>query len=232
MKQHGEPKRLVDEIAERLREKIYTGEYVPGDQLRQERLAAELEISRTPLREALRMLERDGLVVVSPSRGVRVAVPQRSYLISAYEVREVIDGLATRLAAASCTPVLETELRHILECQKQALEAWNPQIWTRLNVAFHSAILKHSGNPLLLPQLALIARTTHVLHADVALKQSRAHQVFQEHRYICEVICTRDVEGAEAAARAHIHRPLLALRSTDRFHFRDEIQEGQARDGE
>src|SRR5581483_2969681 len=96
--------RLVDEVVEVLRERILSGHYPPGSPLRQEQLAAEFRISRTPLREALRMLESEGLVSVAPGRGARVIAGDRQRLLAAYELREVIDGLGARLAAARGGP--------------------------------------------------------------------------------------------------------------------------------
>ncbi len=93
--------RLLDEVADALRERIYAGDYAPGAILRQEHIAAEFGISRTPLREALRVLERDGLVIHLPGRGVRVASADLTRLIDAYAVREVLDGVAARFAVVS-----------------------------------------------------------------------------------------------------------------------------------
>ena len=91
--------RLVDEVAHEIRERIYKRHLEPGTPLRQEQLAAELGVSRTPLREALRLLEKEALVKVIPGKGVRVAVVDYEELLAAYDVREVIDGLAARLTA-------------------------------------------------------------------------------------------------------------------------------------
>ena len=91
--------RLLDEVAQVLRERIYAGAYPPGATLRQERIAAEFGISRTPLREAFRVLERDGLVVNKPGSGVRVATADLPKLLDAYAVREAMDGVAARNAA-------------------------------------------------------------------------------------------------------------------------------------
>ncbi len=93
--------RLVDEVADELRERIYSGSYALGSKLRQEELAEELQVSRTPLREALRVLESEGLLHSEPGRGVRVVPADVKKFLAAYQLREVIDGLAARLAALS-----------------------------------------------------------------------------------------------------------------------------------
>lgn len=203
--------RLVDRIAEQLREKIYAGEYAPGDRLRQEQLAAELSVSRTPLREALRILERDGLVAVTPTRGVQVAPGERAHLLSAYEVREVIDGLAARLAAGRRSPSMDRQLSGHLECQEAALHPWNARLWTRMNVAFHCAIVEHAANPVLQTHVALIRLTAQVFHPHQLLDPGRAAQALDEHRAIAIAIAAGDASGAEGAARRHVHRTLQAL---------------------
>jgi DNA-binding GntR family transcriptional regulator len=203
--------RLVDEIADRLREKIYAGEYAPGDRLRQEQLAAELQVSRTPLREALRMLERDGLLVVSPSRGMQVVSAERAQMLSAYEVREVLDGLAARLAAQRCDRELERQLRRQVETQHIALHPWNVRLWMRLNGAFHSTILEYAGNAILLQQLALVRLTAQVFCPQALLDPQHAAVALEEHRQIADRIGAGDSAAAEAAARAHIQRAHAAL---------------------
>ena len=204
-------RRLVDEVADRVRDKIYADEYVPGDRLRQERLAAEFSVSRTPLREALRMLERDGLVAVSPSRGVQVADAEPRHLLAAYEVREVVGGLAARLAADGCTPELVAHLRRHIECQDAMLEPWNARLWTRMSVAFHVTILEHAGNPVLLSQAPLIRLTAQVFYPYQRLDPARAAAALDEHREVSEAICEGDVRRAEEAARAHVRRTREAL---------------------
>jgi DNA-binding GntR family transcriptional regulator len=133
--------RLVDEVVEELRERIYAGELAPGVPLRQEELAERLQISRTPLREALRILERDGFLVASPGRGLQVLAADLETLIAAYELREVYEGLAARLAASNATPDDMTKLREAISLQEMARRPWAPSKYTSANVRFHVAIV-------------------------------------------------------------------------------------------
>lgn len=205
---------LVDQVAERLREKIFAGEYPPGARLRQEQLSRELEISRTPLREALRLLERDGLVVVTPKRGVRVITVDHARLLEAYELREVLDGLAARLAAQRGGRDLHVQLRRQLELQEMALHPFNARLWTRLNVAFHMLIVEYANNGLLLRQQSLIRLTGQVFYPELLLEPARAAQACEEHRIIAAVISAGDENGAEQAARTHVRRTMAQLRAT------------------
>ena len=211
MTQLSNQKRLVDEVAEQIRDKIYAGELRPGMRLRQEQLAADLAVSRTPLREALRVLEREGLVAVSASRGVQVVPPAQIDLLSAYQVREVIDGLAASLVAQRQDGDLEVQLRRQIEFQQDALNPWNPRLWIRLNLAFHSLILEQAHNAYLDPYRVLIRLTAQLFFPPHLLDPIHASAAFAEHRDICDAICARDPDRAEAAAREHMHRTVLAL---------------------
>ena len=91
--------RLVDEASRAIREVILTGELPPGSQLRQADIAQKMRISRTPLREALMKLEQEGLIAVLPRRVFRVVDLKLEEAIELYELREMLDGLAARLAA-------------------------------------------------------------------------------------------------------------------------------------
>jgi DNA-binding GntR family transcriptional regulator len=158
------------------------------------------------------MLERDGLVMLTPSRGVEVVPLGQIDLVSAYEVREVIDGLAASLTALRCQPDLEIQLHRQIEFQHEALAPWNPRLWIRLNLAFHSLILEQAGNPYLDPYLVLMRLTAQIFFPQHLLDPIHAASALQEHERICDAICARDPDRAEAMARDHMHRTVLALR--------------------
>ena len=101
--------RLLDEVAQALRERIYAGVYAPGATLRQERIAAEFGISRTPLREAFRVLERDGLVVNKPGSGVRVATADLPKLLEKHPELWLVGEKVPALADISVEPVKQVD---------------------------------------------------------------------------------------------------------------------------
>ncbi len=155
--------RLLDEVADALRERIYAGDYAPGAILRQEHIAAEFGISRTPLREALRVLERDGLVIHLPGRGVRVASADLTRLIDAYAVREVLDGVAARFAAERATDADIVRLRAHVAGQGAVVDPWDPKAYTQSNVDFHMAVMNTAGNASLIAFVPLLRMTSQVL---------------------------------------------------------------------
>jgi DNA-binding GntR family transcriptional regulator len=197
--------RLVDVVAEELRERIYSGEYVQGEALRQEKLAEDLEISRTPLREAIRVLENEGLLHSDRNRTVRVVTADVEKLLAAYQLREMLDGLAARLAAASADLAGRKALGKIIDRQAKALEPWDQATYTTANVDFHKTVMDLAGNQFLSAQLPVVRMTSQVFNPVVNLVEpDRAHSAVEQHRQIAAAILDGDPDEAERVARAHI----------------------------
>ena len=204
--------RLVDEVVEVIRDRIYEGAYPPGAPLRQEQLATELDVSRTPLREALRMLEREGLVRVAPGRGLRVVTADLRALLDAYEVREMIDGVAARLSARRRDAAVAEHLQAILAKQAAALAPWTPPAYTAGNVEFHRAIVEASRNEHVVAQLPLVRMTSQIFTPLKLLDERRAATAVLEHHAIAEAIASGDETAAEQLARRHIQTTIQSLR--------------------
>lgn len=202
---------LVEEVAQVLRDRIFAGRYVPGEPMRQVQLSEELRVSRTPLREALRMLESEGLLASEGARGVVVATADLAKLVRAYELREVIDGLAARLAARLATKEQLGQLQDLVKEQRRAVSPWQPGAYTQLNVRFHAAIIAVSGNEYLAAQLPLVRLTSQVFAPAVQLTRDRAQAAIAEHGQILEAIRSRDPELAEQLARTHIRNTLSRI---------------------
>lgn len=205
--------RLLDEVGDVLRELIYSGAYRPGDVLRQETIAAELGISRTPLREALRVLERDGLVTHQAGRGVRVASADRARLLDAYALREVIDGLAARFAAERADADTIARLNALVARQAAIVEPWEPRTYTQSNVDFHIGIMEAGQNEFLRAHIPLVRMTSQVFTPAYSLSLDRALQGIEEHRAIVAAIASRDGAAAERISRAHIRETMIRLRA-------------------
>jgi DNA-binding GntR family transcriptional regulator len=203
--------RLVDEVAGLMRERILTGAYGPGEHLRQEAVARDLAVSRTPLREAFRMLEREGLIVLTPGRGAKVVSGDVDTLIDAYRVREVIDGLAARLVARHPQEEALAHLEEVIERQRRTLRPWQPQAYGPLNVEFHGTILKLAGNDYLSRQTSVLHMTANVYVPYRVLDERRVAQAIGEHERILEALRAGDPQAAEAEARSHIATTIRTL---------------------
>jgi DNA-binding GntR family transcriptional regulator len=198
--------RLVDEATRAIREVILRGELSPGTQLRQADLAEQMNISRTPLREALMKLEQEGLLAVLPRRGFRVVELQLSDAIELYELREMLDGLAARLAATRAKEDVLKTLENLVRKMEKCVQDKNLRAWLDHHGAFHEEILKASGNTRLLGLIANIRLSIQGFHPLLLNTHDRLTDALREHEVIYRAIRAHDPDRAERVARNHIAR--------------------------
>lgn len=209
------PPRLADEVASLLRAAIRGGRYQPGQRLLHEQVAAELGVSRTPLREALQMLGQEGLVTFLPNGAVRVFQPDRQAVRDLFEFREMVDGLAARLAAERATPEGCRLLLDAHAALADDIAAGRRDRWFDGNLAFHRALLLASENSRLIALESMTA-SAQILLPFVVGTGSRPADTVQEHASICAAIGRGDPAAAERAARDHIiHAREAVLRYLD-----------------
>jgi len=145
-KRHGSLSKVV---ADELRRGILTGRRKPGDRLVEDRLSAELGVSRVPIREALRLLAAEGLVEVQPRRGASVAEFSAEVAHDLVEVRAMLEGLNARLAARHRAPAIIAELRQVLAEGNTAAQSGNVADLVRLNGEFHDKLAEAGRNSIL-----------------------------------------------------------------------------------
>lgn len=186
-----------------LRSSIMEGLLQPGQRLREIDVSDWLEMSRTPVREAFRRLERDGLITFAPHKGMTVTVLDHGAVMELYRMREVLEGTAASLAAQHATDAEIAALEDMIAHQKSALDAELHELSSQ-NVAFHNAIYAAAHNRYLLRSLnglrdsmALLGRTTYSVHG-------RAQAAMDEHHAVVTAIARRDPVEADAAMRAHL----------------------------
>ncbi len=197
-------RRLVDEATHALRDAILNGRLPSGARLRQTELAARLAISRTPIREALGRLQQEGLVEILPAAGVRVTVLDLAEAAELYDVREVLVGLAARLAArraeAAALAALDKSLGRMARC----LERDESNQWFPAHVAFHDAIFRAAGNARLQAMSSVVRLSIRHFHPLLLRTANRLEDALREHRAIFDAIAGHDEAEAERLARAHI----------------------------
>lgn len=209
-------KRLVDDITRQLRDFILEHEIEPGTKLLQTEWSERLNVSRTPLREAFRILEQDGLVrVADGNRTIEVTSYTPDELYDLYEVREVIDGLSARLLASEgLSDDLDRELRQLLDEMDAVTEPFEPAKWFPAHTAFHMRIAESCGNRRLKSQLNLIRVTCFSLHAQLTdnIKDENLAHVLDvtrdQHEAIYRAIREGDEARAETTACRHIRATL------------------------
>lgn len=214
--------RLVDDIADQLRELILSERLEPGQQLRQVELADQLGVSRTPLREAFRLLEGDGLVRSSNGNNtVEVIDYSVSELVALLEVREVVDGLAARLVGARSDVDLGDQ-RSLLADMRAAIDGGDVAAFDRLHADLHVRLLELSGNDQLRAEQPLVRVSTITLarvmrHAsseaglpDELLIAGRA-PLLAEDEAILATLEAHDGGLAESQARHHVATMVAVL---------------------
>lgn len=188
---------------QRLLEEIRSGNLLPGDRLIETDLADRLNISRTPVREAIRQLEADGLITHLPRTGATVRRLDYSEVIELYEMRAVLEGTAARLAARAAS---EPELAEIAEADAAmaAADVTDAGRLYTLNLRFHAMVLNAARNRYLAQSLAALDRTLLILGPSTMLNADRARAAVAEHGAVMRAVAARDGAAAEAAMRAHI----------------------------
>jgi len=197
-------RRLVDDATQSLREAILEGRLLAGARLRQTELAERLGISRTPIREALTRLGHEGLIELLPRGGVRVLLLNADEALELYDLREVLDGLAARLAAGRADEATLRRLERALERMAGCVERHDPNHWFRAHVTFHEEIVRAAGNRPLGRMSSVVRLSIRQFHPLLLKTERRLEDAHAEHRGIFEAIVARDGEAAERRARAHI----------------------------
>lgn len=189
------------DLHQRILNAIDAGEYPPGGRLLETELADRFGVSRTPVREALRRLETQGVVTHEPRKGAVVATLDYAQLGELYAVREVMEGLAARLAARHASAAEIQLLRDMIAEDKQVTE---PKAQSQANKRFHRQLHLTSHNRYLIQTLDPIRRSMALLSKTTFEAPGRIDSSNDEHGIIVDAIAARDEDAADKAARRHI----------------------------
>lgn len=192
---------------------IDEGEYRAGARLVETELAERFGVSRTPVREALGRLESQGVVQRDGRRGLTVAALDPDQLGELYDLREVLEGFAARLAARRASPAEIAVLREMVEADRA--RAGDARVLALANRRFHRALHRASHNRYLNGMLEGMRRSLALLSGTTLAIPGRGQQSVDEHDRIVTALEARDEPGADEAARTHIVNAYMArLRHT------------------
>lgn len=181
---------------------IRSGAIRPGDRLLEVELAQRLGISRTPVREAIRLLEADGLVIHLPRQGATMRSLDAVEVTELYEMRGVLEGTAARLAARGAS---EVEVQDLAAINAEMAEAQgDPARLYDLNRQFHAALLAAARNRFLARAIEGMQKTLLILGPTTLAEEPRARAALAEHEAVLDALRRRDESGAEAAMRQHV----------------------------
>jgi DNA-binding GntR family transcriptional regulator len=194
---------LIEQAYDAILAAICDGRLAPGARLNQDDLAARMGISRQPVGQALSILKTQNFVRDTGRRGLIVALVEREFFRSAYELREALDSLAASLAAQRCTPRDAVEGRRLVADGREAAIAGRIHSLVEADMRFHLWICRVAGNPLLADTIRLYWNHLRRAMGQVLENPGRHRHIWDEHDAILQAIIARD--PVEAAHRATVH---------------------------
>lgn len=195
---------LRDVVFKTLRQAILTGELKPGERLMEIHLANKLGVSRTPIREAIRQLELEGLVIMVPRKGAQVASITEKSMRDVLEVRLALEKLAVELACSRISDECKGKLEETLVEFEKATETGDASAIAKADVAFHDAIFVATGNMRLGQMVNNLAEQMYRYRFEYIKDESGHKRLKEEHRRIYSAIIEGDVSRAMEEISVHI----------------------------
>lgn len=195
---------LRDVVFNTLRQAILKGELAPGERLMEIQLAERLGVSRTPVREAIRKLELEGLVTMVPRKGAEVAGITEKGMKDVLEVRKALEGLAVELA---CQKIEEEQLQHLEEHLVKFEKAINSGDLTHIaemDVDFHDTIYSTTDNEKLVQMLYNLREQMYRYRVEYIKDKETRTTLLKEHREIVDTLKSRDANAAKEVIKRHI----------------------------
>lgn len=195
---------LRDVVFNTLRQAILTGELKPGERLMEIHLANKLGVSRTPIREAIRKLELEGLVTMIPRRGAEVAQITEKSMNDVLEVRRAMDALCVELACDRISPEELEQLKDACDVFEAVVKTGDVKKIAQADVALHDIIVRATGNQRLVQLVNNLSEQMYRYRFEYIKDSSQHERLVEEHRIIYQSIVQKDKKTASQAAKTHI----------------------------
>ena len=199
-------KPLREMVYEELKMQILKGSIIPGTRMMEVELAEEMGVSRTPIREAIRKLEKEGLVTIEPRRGAYASMISTEDMVEILEVRQDLEGLAAYFAANRMTEEKMEELREVSNSYNEAVKSGKMEDMIKYDTRFHHIIVESCRNKILVQMIEqlqeLVLRFRYIYYDNFR----RAENMPEEHEAIVAAISEGNADKARAAADIHIDR--------------------------
>ncbi len=217
-----QPAQLAELAYKSLHRSILSGRLKVGSLHNEMKLARELGISRTPVREALLELASQGLVEILPRKGIRIKLFSEQDVHEVFQVREIIEvGIVESVVKHRCAGQL-SELRAVLQKQQYEADKGDAAEFLTVDRLFHSTMCKLTGNSRLSVILENLRDLIHVMGAEALLREGRFQEVVAEHREIFTCLEDSDTDGARNAVSLHLARSKDAVLEQYRQHYKEE----------
>lgn len=195
---------LGEYVHQEVKRSILDGVYRAGERIRESDITAQLGVSRTPVREAFRRLQSEGLLKFEPQRGAVVADLNRQEVAELYAMRQFMEGFAARLAAQHATDSEIEAIEYILEQTKIVDDKIHE--FNQINWELHHAIYAAAHNRFLIRSFEALSDSMSLLQGAKYIPPGRPDKLYEEHRQIVDAIKNRDPDAADAAAQNHVRR--------------------------
>jgi DNA-binding GntR family transcriptional regulator len=205
---------LAVEISNHLRQMIFEGALEPGEKVREKLLTEQFGVSRTPLREALKVLAAEGLLELIPNRGAVITRQRADELDEVFSVLAVLEGLAGELAAEAASDKELARISKMTRELRQSYEDADRPTYFRINQAIHRAILEAASNDTLTRSHELLAYRAQRARYQANLTAERWRVAVEEHEAIAEALEARDAERSASLMRAHLLNKLASIRAS------------------
>lgn len=203
---------LRDVVFNTLREAILKGELKPGERLMELQLATKLGVSRTPIREAIRMLEQEGLAVTVPRKGAEVAKMTEKDMEDVLQIRDALDELAASIACEQISAEQLKELKHTMREFEEAIKTGEVKRIAEADVRFHDIIYQSTGNPKLVNMLNNLREQMYRYRVEYLKDKKNYPVLVQEHSEIIEGLSEKDKEKVTAAMHRHVRNQAVAVK--------------------
>ena len=204
---------LRDVVFNTLREAILKGDLKPGERLMELQLASKLGVSRTPIREAIRMLEQEGLAVTNPRKGAEVAKMTLKDMEDVLEIRDALDELAVRIACQKISDEQLRQLEDMKELFEKSTQTGNVKKIAEADVTFHDVIYEATGNPKLVTLLNNLREQVYRYRVEYIKDPKNYPTLIAEHEAILESLKNRDVKNAVEAMHVHVANQAEAVKT-------------------
>ena len=204
---------LRDVVFNTLREAILKGDLKPGERLMELQLASKLGVSRTPIREAIRMLEQEGLAVTTPRKGAEVAKMTLKDMEDVLEIRDALDELAVRIACQKISDEQLKQLEDMKELFEKSTQTGNVKKIAEADVTFHDVIYEATGNPKLVTLLNNLREQVYRYRVEYIKDPNNYPTLIAEHEAILESLKNRDVKNAVEAMHVHVANQAEAVKT-------------------
>ena len=203
---------LRDVVFQTLRGAILKGDLKPGERLMELQLASKLGVSRTPIREAIRMLEQEGLAVTIPRKGAEVAKMTEKDMEDVLEIRLSLEGLAVRLSCEKITPAALQELKVAMENFEEKTRSGQFVEMAKADVKFHEILYKASNNPKLQQLLNNLREQMYRYRVEYLKDDSIYPRLIEEHQKMYDALKSKDSKLAESYVERHLHNQAEAVK--------------------